>query len=295
MARLCACWMLLVASVVSDAYALPAGVEVASDIQYGPSEQHLLDVYYPAAKPRGAPVIFMVHGGAWRVGDKASRAVVRNKVAHWVPKGFVFVSANYRLIPDAYPIEKAAVVQTALLFTQQHAGEWGGSADKFILMGHSAGAHLVSMVATQPDPATAPWLGTIALDSAAYDVEAIMASDSPARPYKAAFGNRRAYWRRASPSHRLKGVMPPFLAVCSSRRREGACSQAESFIQKANDHGIDAQLLPLSMSHRAINTDLGKRNCLTRHIDAFIHKLDPHLEAFLPSGRSSVDQACAGS
>lgn len=46
-----------------------------------------------------APVIFMVHGGARRTGDKAISRVVQEKVARWVPKGFVFISVNYRLYP----------------------------------------------------------------------------------------------------------------------------------------------------------------------------------------------------
>jgi acetyl esterase/lipase len=48
------------------------------------------------AQAKGAPVILMVHGGAWMIGDKAASGFVSNKVAHWLPKGYIIVSSNYR-------------------------------------------------------------------------------------------------------------------------------------------------------------------------------------------------------
>ena len=80
---------------------------VSNDIAYGPSDAQTLDVYAPS-DANNAPIIFMVHGGAWRFGDKATGAVVENKVSRWVEMGFVFVSVNYRLLPEAGPREQVA-------------------------------------------------------------------------------------------------------------------------------------------------------------------------------------------
>jgi len=78
------------------------------------------------------------------------------------------------MLPEARPLEQAEDIKKALVFAQQKAPEWGGSADKFILMGHSAGAHLISLISVKSSAGIKPWLGTIALDSAAYDVTKIM-------------------------------------------------------------------------------------------------------------------------
>lgn len=70
---------------------LPAGTRVERDIAYGPHPKQRFDVYLPAQVKAGAPILFMVHGGGWRIGDKDSRGVTGNKAAHWLQKGFVFV------------------------------------------------------------------------------------------------------------------------------------------------------------------------------------------------------------
>ena len=49
-----------------------------------------------------APVIVMVHGGGWCVGDKAMAGVTANKVVRWTPKGLMLVSVNYPMVGDGY-------------------------------------------------------------------------------------------------------------------------------------------------------------------------------------------------
>ena len=267
----------------SSSFALSKDIVLLSDIAYGELEKQRLDVYYPAVKKQAAPVIFMVHGGAWRLGDKASKAVVKNKVAHWVSKGFIFISVNYRMLPEAQPLEQAQDVEMAIRFSQQHAYKWGGSAEKFILMGHSAGAHLVSLISARQNDDITPWLGTVSLDSAAYDVEKIMNSDNIPSFYEKAFGFSSVYWMTASPSHALSKTMPPFLAVCSTSRKDDACLQAKTFVEKALQYGTDAQVLPVTFSHRKINVKLGADYCYTRDVDAFIKTLHPSVEALLSS------------
>src|SRR5205085_4097967 len=87
-------------------FELPSGAEVERDIPWGPDPIQRLDVYRPPHAD-GAPVIFMVHGGAWDKGDKALWRTVKNKVAHWVGRGYVLISPNYRMLPAADPVEQA--------------------------------------------------------------------------------------------------------------------------------------------------------------------------------------------
>ncbi len=261
---------------------LPAGTRVLRDIAYGSDKRQTMDVYLPATAiaRTDMPVILMVHGGAWRIGNKTARGVVENKAAHWLPKGYVFISINYRMLPDTKPLEQADDVARALAAAQRRAAEWGGSSSKFILMGHSAGAHLVSVLASNPaitsKAGASPWLATISLDSAAYNINKIM-EQKHYRFYDDAFGSDPVYWQTASPSLLLKQASAPFLAVCSSKRPDKPCLQAEAFVSKAKSLGMLAQTLPQSLSHADINKNLGLENAYTAAVDTFLKEVDSSL------------------
>src|SRR6185295_4587727 len=128
---------------------LPPGVTVERDVSYGTFPRQRMDVYLPTGTRTGA-VIVMVHGGAWRIGDKSMPQMVGNKVARWVPRGDVFVSINYRMLPQADPLTQADDVARALAAVQARAASWGADPRRVILMGHSAGAHLVALLSARP-------------------------------------------------------------------------------------------------------------------------------------------------
>ncbi|MGH8807142.1 MAG: alpha/beta hydrolase fold domain-containing protein [Noviherbaspirillum sp.] len=248
---------------------LPTHTRVTRDVAYGRDKRQRFDVYRPA-QASGAPVIFMVHGGGWARGDKAARTVIENKVAHWVPRGYVFISTNYRLVPDADPLEQARDVAQALAAAQDNAASWGGDRNKFVLMGHSAGAHLVALLAASP--ALAPqWRGAVLLDSAALNVTDLMQEPHP-HLYDRAFGSDSAYWGLASPLQILDRARSPILAVCSTQRKT-ACTQAARFVAKAAALGTQAAVLKQDLSHKDINQRLGEAGVYTDAVDAFLGTL----------------------
>lgn len=249
--------------------ALPlyAATRVTRDVAYGSNPAQHLDVYAPE-HPRNAPMILMVHGGAWRIGDKEGRGVVENKVEHWVSKGFVFVSVNYRLLPEADALAQARDIANALDYAHKHAKDWGADPRNILLMGHSAGAHLVALVAASHKP---DFRGAVILDSAALDVVDVM-SRRHFGFYDDAFGSDPERWRAASPYHQLAKGQPPFLLVCSTRRAE-SCRQANAFAQKARSLGIRATVLEEDLSHLAINRELGDRAVYTEDVDRFIRSV----------------------
>ena len=242
-----------------------------------------MDVYRPAGA-QTAPVIFMVHGGAWRTGDKESARVVNNKLARWAPRGFVFISVNYRMLPKADPLTQADDVARALATAQQKATAWGADPTRFILMGHSAGAHLVSLLNAEPQRAYAqgaqPWLGTVSLDTAATDMVQVM-ERRHARFYDQAFGKDQAYWRAASPMWVLTTDAKPILLVCSSERRDEPCRPTVQFVTKARSMGLRAELLPRAKSHGEINEDPGQPSSYTDAVEAFMASLDVSLHRLL--------------
>lgn len=248
-----------------------AAAQPRQEYSYGPDEYQNLDVYRPDGAVN-APVIIMLHGGAWRTGDKRSRSVWQSKTDYWLPKGYVFVSVNTRLVPDAGPIAQAQDLATAIAFVQQHAMQFGADPRKVILMGHSAGAHVAALVATDDNIRRQAGVqglqGTVILDSAALDVVSIM-QNNPARLFRRAFGNTPAYWQAASPIRALNGTDGPFLIACSSQR-DTACPAAHQFAGAARSTGARAIVMPLDLSHRQINSLLGDPNTYTSTVDRWI-------------------------
>jgi arylformamidase len=254
---------------------VPPNVKVQRDVVYGPDSKHRFDAYIPA-RASNAAVIFLVHGGGWRTGDKASRAVVENKVARWTRAGFIVISANYRLLPESDPLEQAGDVARAVSVAQQRLPEWGGEPDHIVLVGHSAGAHLAALLATDQTilghQGARPVLGTIILDSPVLDVEQLM--KTPHLPlYDPAFGVRPRYWRAASPFRMLGAGAAPFLLVCSTLRKE-SCPEATKFVKRAKQLGVTAQLIQQPLSHRQINEQLGAPGAYTTGVDGFLQTLD---------------------
>jgi arylformamidase len=253
---------------------VPEGVTVQKNIAYGSDLEQRIDVYLPP-EPDHAPILFMVHGGGWRRGDKDNPGVVENKVAHWVPQGVIFVSVNYRMLPEAPPLTQAEDVARALAKVQALAPSWGGDPSNIVIMGHSAGAHLVALIDAAPEIATAlgakPWKGAVLLDSGAIDVPAIMTKRHPPL-YDEAFGDDPAGWQAASPFHRLSGPIPPVLAVCR-KRGDWSCPPNRAFATKAKSLGNQVDVLPMELSHGEINSELGLPGAYTERVDAFLRSV----------------------
>jgi acetyl esterase/lipase len=217
--------------------------------------------------------MLMVHGGGWVRGNKALWRVVRNKVMHWVGKGYLFVSTNYRLVPDVDPLTQADDVARALAFVQSRLGDWHGDASRIALAGHSAGGHLVALLTADGRIATrqgaATWRAAIAIDCAALDVERIMRRHHFPL-YDTAFSDDPGYWVGASPVHRIAGpLVAPMLLVCSMQRPE-SCLQADAFAARAKEVGSHVDLLPVEIPHAQTNDMLGARGPYTDHVDAFM-------------------------
>lgn len=248
---------------------------IKRNVSYGKEPAQVFDVYAPT-HARGAPVIMLIHGGTWRIGDKDSSLQIAPKLARWESRGFVLLTVNYRALPKTLPLDQARDIAAALAAAQEKAASWGADRHKFILIGHSAGAHLVALLATRPElvseQGASPWLGSILLDSSALDIPALMnARHQPLDEH--AYGSDPAYWQAVSPFHQLQHAMPPLLAVCSTRRPE-ACPDARRFVSKASALGTRAALLTQDLSHEEINAMLGKESPYTTAVEAFMRGLD---------------------
>lgn len=256
----------------------PPGSRVERDIAYGPDPKQRYDVYLPAQVAPGAPILVMVHGGGWRTGDKNLARVVNNKAAWWLARGGVFVSVNNRLVPDADPQVQARDVAAAVASVQQHARQWRADPGKTVLMGHSAGAHLVALLGSDPSllrqaGAQRP-LGVVSLDSGALDVPALMQQRRVPKLYHDAFGSDPAFWAAVSPQQQLQRDALPMLLVCSSTRKfpTSPCEEARKFAARARTLGVAMQVQPEALEHAEINDQLGLPSAYTDAVAGWINQ-----------------------
>lgn len=264
------------AAAQAAASAAPAIAPAVHEVAYGPDPAQRFDIHLPR-QPKGAPTIFYVHGGGWRRGDKAMRGLIEAKQKRWTAAGAIVISTNYRMLPDTDPLEQARDIARAVAKAQDTVASLGGDPDSFVLMGHSAGAHLIGLVAASPamirQAGVKPWRASVLLDGGAIDTEATMQGRGRKLSlFDAAFGKDPAYWRAASPLAQLNARTAPVLAVCASGRRD-SCPANRLFLDKAARLGTRTQLLEKPMSHMEINRDLGEDNDYTREVETFLRSV----------------------
>ncbi len=260
-----------------------------ADVAYGPHEREKFDVYLPKIKTATpAPIILMVHGGGWCVGDKRLKATVENKVERWTPRGFVVISTNYPMLSHGKSgLQQAYEIARAAAYIQQNAATWGGDPARLILMGHSAGAHLVSLVGADADIRAAEGmqdiLGVVSIDAGAIDLAMQMPKVIPKlrTRYNEAFGTDPAGWPPASPRHQVDARSAPWLGICAINRPDKPCEQSEMYVQKSISFGITAKTLPLPKGHGRLNSELGMAGSYTDSVEKFMSALDAEVAARL--------------
>lgn len=123
----------------------PSGPIERTSYTFDPAHGLALDVYRSQHTSDQAPVLVFLYGGSWRSGQKSWYRFVGESLA---AKGLVVVIPDYRTYPRGqFPdfIDDAAL---ALRYTRDHAQQWGGSRNHLFLAGHSAGAHIALLLAT---------------------------------------------------------------------------------------------------------------------------------------------------
>lgn len=275
---------LLAAGATPSRLAAAPAAAPTQTIAYGTDRLQNLD-YTPAQDVSGpAPLILFVHGGGWKRGDK-DNATGRWKVPHFTGEGYAFASIDYRLVPDATVKQQAQDVADALAALIKRSRELGIAARKVVLMGHSAGAHLVALVGTDPQYLRKAGLsfadiaGVIPIDGAAYDVPRQM-TEGPRimqETYRQAFGLDPARQRALSPTWQAKAPNAPAFLLLHVQRPDGV-SQAEaleSALRKAGTlverHGFEGEGL---RGHMEINRELGNPDYpATAVVDAWLERI----------------------
>lgn len=228
-----------------------------------------LDLYMPVSIGK-YPVVVMIHGGGWRTGDKRSPGVAADKADYFVGQGYVFVSINYRLSPAVQHPVHVEDVATALAWLSDHLAEYGGDPERMFVMGHSAGAHLAALVATDARRLKAVGKdldiirGVVPLDSEALDLPRHQGEFRLGRGlsdvYTQAFGPSGPGWRDASPQYHVsagKGI-PPFL-ILHTERRESVGEISRDFAKALTAAGSPSQAIGYpGKTHATLNREIGQ-------------------------------------
>ncbi|MEU6857767.1 alpha/beta hydrolase [Glycomyces sp. NPDC046736] len=128
----------------------PREVERIANLSYGPAgKRNLLDVYRHRSAPQNAPVLIHFHGGFYTMGRKNTQA--RPLLHRLAARGWVCVSANYRFRPDASLEDHIIDVKRVVAWVRTHGADFGADPERIVLSGSSAGSHMSTMAALNPD------------------------------------------------------------------------------------------------------------------------------------------------
>lgn len=267
----------------SQASSAPAAA-APQTLSYGSNPLQVLDFYRAQGTARPAPLVLFVHGGGWKRGSKDNAAGGWKQV-HYPASGYAYASINYRLVPDATVEQQAADVATALAHLLKRADALGIDRGRVVLMGHSAGAHLVALVGTDEQYLRGAGLsfadvdGVIPIDGAAYDVPAQMRDGPPIMQdtYAQAFGNDPARQRALSPTLQAAAPNAPAFLIPHVQRPDGI-RQSDALAAALRSAGARAETASFEGSglkgHAEINRSMGDpAYAATPVVDAWLKRV----------------------
>lgn len=234
--------------LMSQMYAdQPSG---GTDMTYGKTDTQRLRFWNAnsttASKSSKAPVIVFVHGGSWRSGTYMD-SIGSTKVGHLTEQGYAFASVNYTLIPTVTVEEQVQEIADSISYLVAHAARLAIDPERVILMGHSSGAHVVTLLGT--DTSYLQRAGTsisivkavIGLDGSNYNAAAEII-DNPgqiAEHMISAFGTDLDRLRAVSPTYHARAPNAGAFLLLHTHRH-GDIRQAVELVAALEAAGTDA-------------------------------------------------------
>ena len=226
--------------------------QVEDGLRYGEGPRRKLDLYAPVTPGSDRPVIVWFYGGSWNSGARQHYAFAARGLA---AQGFVVAVPDYRLVPEArFPafVEDGAA---AVRWVRANIAEYGGDPDRIVVMGHSAGAYIAAMLASDPQ-----WLGD--------DRAAVVGLVGLAGPYdfapfdvdstKAAFGE----WPDAAQTQPVTFAgagSPPALLLTGADDTTVKPRNSHALTQRLHDAGVEAEVIEYpGVGHIGILTALAR-------------------------------------
>lgn len=176
------------------------------DLRYGAGAAERLDLFVPAPPAAPAvpaarpPLLVFIHGGYWQELSKNESSFA---AADALAQGCAFAALGYTLAPAATLAQIVAECRRALVWLHREAARLGFDAERIVVAGSSAGAHLAAMCAL-PGSEAAAVVKAAVLISGIYEVEPLVGTT-----INAALGLNTEAARAVSPAlARLHGFAP---------------------------------------------------------------------------------------
>ncbi len=139
-------WALILAgSQIAAAADPPSGVLYEQDVEYGKGGDEVLhlDIARPEKESPPRACVVVIHGGAWRAGNKSAHT---NIVFDLAKRGYVAATVQYRFCPKHRFPAQVEDVKCAVRYLRAHADKYGIDPKRIGAVGFSAGAHLSMML-----------------------------------------------------------------------------------------------------------------------------------------------------
>jgi acetyl esterase/lipase len=214
------------------------GYRVERAIPYGPEERHRMDLYLPKRKAAGAPTVLFFYGGAFISGHRREYRFVGQALAS---KGIIVGIADYGLFPEhRFPdfVEDGA---KAAIFLRDVVPKYGGDPKRLFTAGHSAGAYIAIMLASDGRYLREVGAGLSSLAGAIgiagpYDFLPIT---NPTRIE--IFGGMDRV--ETQPIHFIDGARPPMLLLTGDRDVNILPRNTENMAARLREHGSDVDVI----------------------------------------------------
>ena len=206
--------------------------------------KHKLDLYLPEGQQE-FPVVIFVHGGAWRNGDKQTMLNIYGEFGRSLARnGIGAVVINYRLSPSVkHPVHIQDVAK-AFAWTVRNIGSYGGNSDQVYLCGHSAGGHLVALLATDDAYLKAENVPLSAIKGV-IPISGVYEIDRANKFYDNIFGTDRQVRQLASPLEHVRAMLPPFLVIYAESDYQSLDQMAIAFAKALQDKKDEVTLMEI--------------------------------------------------
>ena len=224
-----------------------------------------MDIIYPEQGDKKSPCIVWICGGAWLQMSKSAHLAYLSRLAR---AGFAVASIQYRTSNEIVFPGQIEDVKAAIRYLKAHAERYCIDADKFGVMGESAGGHLAAMAALTGDikefdkgsyleyssavQAACPWSMPADMSKMIVNTPVEMQAAAPESLLIGAHGMLdKEKMKKACPIHYVTAQAPPFLLIHGTCDRTVPFSQSEEMYDALVKAGADAELAAIEGADHA--------------------------------------------
>jgi acetyl esterase len=201
-----------------------------------------LDAWLPRDRSRPGPAVVLLHGGGWEAGDRVT--YITPLFAPLAEAGLAWFSLDYRLTPAVHHPRQLDDLREAIAFIRRHAHQFGIDPARVVLVGESASAQMVTLVATEDRT-----LAGVVSFYGVYDFVPMVTDAEPRSLAARLFGrtvlddDTGRILREYSPLHRAARGMPPILLIHGTGER--LWEQGVRMAERLGTLGVPHELIRL--------------------------------------------------